>query len=135
MTNLTRWDPWPSFRDLLAESPGLLRREGPMDFPVEISETESDVEVKASLPGVAQDDIEISVHASTLTIKAESKDETEEKGKTYLRREMSYGSMQRSFSLPSEVNSDKAEATFRNGVLRLKLPKTTPSGSKQIKVK
>ncbi len=91
--------------------------------------------MKASLPGVESEDIDISVHGDSLTIRAHSKEETEEKGKHYLRREMSYGSMQRSFTLPSHVDSDKSEASFQNGVLRLKLPKTTPAGAKQIKVK
>ena len=105
------------------------------DFPVEISETESDIQLKASLPGVEPEDIDISVQANSLTIKAESKEEAEEKGKNYLRREMSYGAMQRSFALPTEVDAEKTEATFVNGVLRLKMPKAVPSSAKQIKVK
>ena len=133
MTNLTRWDPWPGFRDLFEQS-SPLRRDVAMDFPVEISETDSVIEVKASLPGVEPDDIDISVHGDSLTIRAQSKEETEEQGKHYLRREMSYGSMQRGFNLPSVVDAEKSEASFHNGVLRLKLPKTRPAGSKQIKV-
>ena len=62
------------------------------------------------------------------------KEEAEQKGKNYLRREMSYGAMQRTFALPAEVDADKAEATFRDGVLRLKLPKAVRSNAKQIKV-
>jgi HSP20 family protein len=117
------------------DQPSLLRGQPMMtDFPVEISETASDIQVKASLPGVAPEDIDISVQANSLTIKAESKEEAEEKGKNFLRREMSYGAMQRSFALPTGVNPDKAEATFRNGVLRLTLPKAEPSSTKQIKV-
>jgi HSP20 family protein len=117
------------------EQPSLLRGQPTMtDFPVEVSETESAIQIKASLPGVAPEDIDISVQANSLTIKAESKEEAEEKGKNFLRREMSYGAMQRSFTLPTGVNPDKAEATFRNGVLRLTLPKAEPSSTKQIKV-
>jgi HSP20 family protein len=141
MTNLTRWDPFPSMRDLMDrlnanfEQASLLRGQPTMtDFPVEISETESAIQIKASLPGVAPEDIDISVQANSLTIKAESKEEAEEKGKNFLRREMSYGAMQRSFTLPTGVNPDKAEAVFRNGVLRLTLPKAEPSSTKQIKV-
>ena len=104
------------------------------DFPVEVSETEAAIAVKASLPGVEPEDIDVSVQANSLTIKAESKDEAEEKGKNYLRREMSYGSMQRSFALPAAVDPDRAEASFQNGVLRLTLPKVTPSNARQIKV-
>ena len=142
MTNLTRWDSFPSMREVMdrfnsgLDEPGLLRGHATVaDFPVEISETESDIQLKASLPGVEAKDIDISVQANSLTIKAEGKEEAEEKGKNFLRREMSYGAMQRSFALPTEVDAEKAEATFVNGVLRLKMPKITPSGAKQIKVK
>jgi HSP20 family protein len=117
------------------DQPGLLRGHATStDFPVEISETESEIQLKASLPGVAPEDIDISVHAHSLTIKAASKEEAEEKGKNYLRREMSYGAMQRSFALPTEISVDKAEATFRNGVLRLTLPKAKTTSATQIKV-
>jgi HSP20 family protein len=117
------------------DQPGLLRGHTTMpDFPVEVSETASDIEIKASLPGVEPHDIDITVQANSLSIKAESREEAEDKGKNYLRREMSYGAMQRSFALPASVNPDKAEATFQNGVLRLKLPKAAPVGTKQIRV-
>jgi HSP20 family protein len=124
------------FLETRSERPSLLRgRTGITDFPVEISETESEIQLKASLPGVRPEDIDISVQSNSLTIKAESKEEAEEKSKNYLRREMSYGAMQRSFALPTEINADKAVASFQNGVLRLNLPKATPSGAKQIKLK
>ena len=142
MTNLIRWDPFTDLREAMdrfidtrSERPSLLRGQpATPDFPVEISETEAEILLKASLPGVKPEDIDISVQANSLAIRAESKDEAEEKDKNFLRREMSYGAMQRSFALPAEVDADKAEASFEHGVLRLKLPKIKPSGSKQIKV-
>jgi HSP20 family protein len=142
MTNVVRWDPFAEFRkmdrffDDAWVQPGRAAPYGryATAFPVEVSETESDIEVKASLPGVKPEEVDVTVHDDVLTIKAERKDTTEEKKRDYYRRELRYGAFQRSLNLPVAVDSDKAEATFENGVLALKLPKSESVRPKQIKV-
>jgi len=103
-------------------------------FPVEIAETDHDVEVKASLPGVKPEDVEITVINDLLSIKAQHRTETEEKKKDYHRRDIRYGAYHRTITLPVSVDSDKAEASFENGMLSLKLPKAEALRPKQIKV-
>jgi HSP20 family protein len=146
MTNVTRWDPFSDLRgtmDRLFDEgfsrpwrilPATAGETYEATFPVEVSETESDVEVKASLPGVKPDEVEITIQNDVLTIKAEHKDTTEEKKRDYYRREIRYGSFHRALTLPVSVDSDKAEAKFENGVLSLKLPKAEALRPKQIKV-
>jgi HSP20 family protein len=103
-------------------------------FPVEVSQTDTDFEVKASLPGLKPEDVEITVANDVLTVKGEHREETEDKKREYYRREIRYGSFHRSFSLPVSVDADKAEASFKNGVLHLRLPKAEALRPKQIKV-
>jgi HSP20 family protein len=103
-------------------------------FPLEIAETDDTVDVKASMPGVRPEDVEITVANDVLTIKAEHREETEDKKKEYYRREIRYGAFHRSLSLPVSVDADKAEARFENGMLHLKLPKAEALRPKQIKV-
>jgi HSP20 family protein len=103
-------------------------------FPVDLYETEGDVVVKASLPGVKPDDIDVSVTGQVLTLKAESKQESEDKGQNWYRRERRSGSYVRQFQLPTEVQADKATADFEHGVLKLTLPKAEAVKPKTIKV-
>jgi HSP20 family protein len=91
---------------------------------VNVAETEKEIQVTAELPGVEEKDVEVTIDGNALTIKGEKKAEKEEKNKDYHRIERSYGSFQRSFGLPKEVEQDKVEASFKNGVLTVKLPKT-----------
>lgn len=105
-------------------------------YPVlDVFETKEDIVVKASLPGVKPEDVDVSVADNVLTIKGEFKQEEEAKDKNYLRQERRYGSFSREFTLPVEVKSEKAEATFENGVLTLKLPRSETAKPKQIKIK
>lgn len=146
MTNVTRWDPFADLRGTMDRlfDEGFSRpwrlipasnAEGyEATFPVEVSQTEGDIEIKAALPGVKPEDVEITVQNDVLTIKAEHKDTTEEQKRDYYRREIRYGSFHRAMTLPVSVDSDKAEAKFENGVLSLKLPKAEALRPKQIKV-
>jgi HSP20 family protein len=91
--------------------------------PVDIFETEShDLVVRAELPGLNREDIEVSVENSTLVLKGERKFDTEVKQENYRRIERSYGTFQRSFTLPNTVDTSKVSADFKNGVLTVKLP-------------
>ena len=146
MTSVTRWDPFADLRGtmdrlfddgfsrpwrLIPASNGAVYE---ATFPVEVSETEGEIEVKASLPGVKPEEVEITVQNDVLTIKAERKDTSDEKKRDYYRREIRYGAFHRSMSLPVSVDSDKAEAKYENGVLSLTLPKAEALRPKQIKV-
>ncbi len=103
--------------------------------PVDVYETDEDVVVKASLPGVTPEEVEISVSDNTLTIQAETKQEEEKKEPHYYRHERRYGSFRRSLRLPVEVDVEKAEAVFEQGVLNLRLPKVAEVRPKTIEVK
>lgn len=105
------------------------------NFAVDIYETKDDVVVKASLPGVKPEDVEVSVVGDTLTIKGEMKEEKDIKEENYIRKERRYGSFCRSFTLPVSVNPDKATAEFENGVLTLTLPKAEEVKPKTIAIK
>ena len=143
MTNLTRWDPFSEMRTTMDRlfDEGFSRpwRLIPQSneeatFPIEVSETDEALEVKASLPGVNPDDVEVTVANDVLTVKAAHEERTEEKKRDYYRREIRYGSFHRSLSLPVSVDADKAEAKFDNGILHLTLPKAEAVRPKQIRV-
>jgi len=102
---------------------------------VDIVERENEFEVKVELPGVKKEDVNITLESSVLTIRGEKKQEKEEKQDNFHRVERSYGSFQRSFTLPATVKSDKIDASFRDGMLVITLPKAEEAKPKQIEVK
>jgi HSP20 family protein len=91
---------------------------------VNVSDGEKEITVSVEIPGMDEKDIELSLTKDTLTIKGEKKEEKEEKTKNYHRMERSYGSFSRTLPLPVEINTDKAEAAYKKGVLTIVLPKT-----------
>jgi HSP20 family protein len=103
-------------------------------LPLDIYQTDEDVVVKASLPGFKPEEVDISITGDTLTIKGEHQEDQEVKEENYLLKERRYGSFTRTLTLPVEVKSEKAEASFDNGVLNLTLPKAEEVKPKQIKV-
>ena len=111
---------------------GLL--EGEWAPSVDIAETDNEVVVTAELPGVKQDDVDITITDDVLTLKGEKKEEKEVKEKNYHRIERSYGSFQRSVSLPAGVQADKVKATYKDGVLHITVPKAEEAKPKQIKI-
>jgi len=102
---------------------------------LEMSETKDNIVVKAEVPGMEPKDIDISLTGDVLTIKGEKKQEKEEKDEDYHRAERSYGAFTRSVRLPQEVQSDKIEANYRNGVLKITLPKSEEAKKKEVKIK
>ena len=90
--------------------------------------------VQAELPGVEKDNISIDVDGRVLTIKGERSGENEVKEKNYYRRECSYGTFQRSFTLPDETDSEKIKAEYKDGVLKLNIPKPETRQPKKISV-
>jgi HSP20 family protein len=102
--------------------------------PVDLYETNENVIVRASLPGVKPEDIDISVSGGVLTLKGESKEDHEETTENFYRRERRHGTFLRQFTLPSEVDPARADAVFEQGVLKLTLPKAEAAKPKTIKV-
>ena len=101
---------------------------------VDIYETENELVVKADLPDVDPQNLDIRVESNILTIRGERKFESKVKEDNYLRIERAYGSFSRSFSLANTVNSEAIKADYQNGVLTLSLPKREEAKPKQIKV-
>jgi HSP20 family protein len=91
--------------------------------------------VTAELPGIDKDNISVNLTDHTLTIKGEKKKEEEIKEENYYRSERSYGSFLRTLELPRDVHADKVKASFKNGVLEVRLPKTEEAKAKEVKVK
>ena len=102
---------------------------------VDITEKEEGFVVTAELPGLTQDDVHVSMTDNILTIRGEKKQEKRVEEANYHRLERSYGSFQRSFSLPSQVEASKIKATFKNGVLTVDLPKSEKARPKEIAIK
>jgi HSP20 family protein len=102
---------------------------------LDIAETEHAYVVHAELPGVAKDDVTITIENGTLVLAGEKKREEEHKDKGWHRIERSYGSFQRTLSLPKGVDSDHADATFKDGVLTITIPKSEQAKPKTLKVK
>ena len=103
--------------------------------PVDMAETESELIVNVEIPGVDPRDIDVSLSEDTLFIEGEKRPETEEKEEDYHLAERNYGSFMRSIRLPVEVQSDKISASYKNGVLKVVLPKPEGPQKKEIKIK
>lgn len=101
---------------------------------VDIIDEKDHIKVRADLPGMKKDDIEVSLDSGILTIKGEKKEEKEVKEKDYLRSERYYGAFHRSFTLPSGVDAQKVNAAYKDGVLEVLLPKKEEAKAKQVKV-
>ena len=102
---------------------------------VDMYQTDNEVIVKAALPGVKSDEVQINVTGEILTLKGEVKQQEEIKEKTYHIREQRWGMFERSLALPTEVVADKAKAEFENGVLTITLPKAEEVKPKSITIK
>jgi len=143
---MERWRPWGlstwrPFRELEEQMEDVFRM--PLWKPngekawipaVDVFEKDDKFVVKAELPGMKEEDIEVSVVGETLTIKGEKKTESEVKDEDYYRSERSYGSFFRSIPLPSSVDASKIEADIEDGVLEVTLPKLAAVKPKKIAV-
>jgi HSP20 family protein len=103
-------------------------------LPVDIAETDSGYLIKAPIPGFKPEEVEVSLSDDVLTIKAEHKEEKTEQKKNYLRREIAYGNFERMIALPKDVQGDKINATFKNGVLQVEVPRAPKRQPNRIQV-
>ncbi|MEW6162785.1 MAG: Hsp20/alpha crystallin family protein [Nitrospirota bacterium] len=111
------------------------RREPEVIVPnVDMYDRKNEIVVMAELPGVEKENIDLKITENDLTIKGEIKREEDVKEEDYYSREISYGSFARTIALPTEVDSSKAKATFKNGILEIVLPKKEEAKPKEIKV-
>ena len=126
--------PFPFF----GQSPLLPRmrslEKGMISPTVDIFEEGKDVVVKAEIPGMKKDDINVDIDENSITISGEKKEEKREEKKDYHRVECSYGSFCRSFRLPDNVSADKAKASFKDGVLEIRMPKSGKAKKKKITI-
>jgi HSP20 family protein len=102
--------------------------------PVDIYETDDALILKAELPGVSKDDVSIEIHQNTLILRGQRKHEAEVKEEHYHRVERAYGTFQRSFTLPTLVDQEHVQATYKDGVLELRLPKSEAAKPKRIAI-
>ena len=144
MSNLIRWEPareMMTLREAMdhlfddAFTRPLTIRDGWSAPAIDMYQTDDEIVVKASLPGVKAEDVQINVSGEVLTIKGESKQTEEKNEKSWHMREQRWGSFERSVALPTEVVSDKAKAEFENGILVITLPKAEEVKPKTISIK
>lgn len=142
---LTRWDPVREmmglrramdrlFDDAMVSSPGW-DNVSRMELALDVSESDEAYTVRASIPGVNPDDIDITYNANTLTIKGEIKEEKEVQEARYHLRERRFGSFSRSINLPSTIDASGIQANYEKGVLSLNLPKAEEAKPKRIEIK
>lgn len=126
---------WPSVgRDLDWPGGGTGAAAALADVKFDIGEDDKAIEISAEMPGMGEEDVDLTLSDGVLTIKGEKKAEHEEKDKNYHLTERRYGAFQRSFRLPDTVDEDKLRASFDKGVLRVVLPKTVEAKAKTKKI-
>jgi HSP20 family protein len=142
---MDRWDP---FRDMLtfreamdrwlqqgiSGTGQLLSNMRPEAMPIDLIERDDAFELRASVPGVKPEDVEVTMQGERITVRTEVKAEEERRGDTWLMREHRFGTQQRSITLPSPVSSENAEARIEHGVLSLRLPKAEGALPRRINV-
>ena len=145
MSNLIRWEPAREmmtlreamdrlFGDAFTRPLGLSSNNWSIPA-VEMYQTEDEIVVKAALPGIKADEVQINVTGEVLTLKGETKQENETKEKAYHIHEQRWGAFERSIVLPTDVIADKAKAEFENGILTITLPKAEEVKPKSISIK
>ena len=145
MSNLIRWEPAREMMTLREAMDRLFNdaftrplsfTEGNWSVPaVDMYQTDNEVVVKAAMPGIKADEVQINVTGEVLTIKGELKQKEEVKEKAYHLREQRWGAFERSIVLPTEVVADKARADFENGIITITLPKAEEVKPKSITIK
>lgn len=141
---LVKWEPFEGLAALQREMNRMFERffdegpirlwERPFEPAVEVADTPEAVVVKAQVPGVSKDQIQLTITENALTLKGEMKEEEKKEEKNYYRREWRYGAFERTIPLPAAVQADKASAELKDGVLAVTLPKREPAKVHQIPI-
>ncbi|WP_129781983.1 Hsp20/alpha crystallin family protein [Peristeroidobacter soli] len=137
--NITRWEPFREVEDMFRQyspffSRAMRRFEGDESTwrPVaDISETDAEYVIKAELPEVKKEDVKVTFEQGLLTISGERRQEMKQKGENEIRVESFYGTFSRSFSLPDNIDAKNIRAESKDGVLRVRIPKTAPTQPEQ----
>jgi len=141
--NMPRFEPSRAIRSLRSEVDQLFDRfvERPIGAmtghvipTIDLSETDTDLIVKADLPGMSEQEIDVSIVENTLTIRGEKTQERKEAGKRYHLVERSYGSFSRSMQLPAIVDADRIKASYRKGVLEILMPKKEQVRTRKVQI-
>jgi len=140
---LGKWEPFRDMLNLRADMDKVFKsffsglpeeREGYWAPIIDIEEDKNNIIVKIEIPGMKKDDIKVAVHGKILSVSGERKQESEVKDKIYHRIERAYGKFSRTITLPSEVDADKIKASYKDGLLRINLPKLESVKPRQIDV-
>lgn len=144
MSNLTRWDPFSEMLSLHDAMSQILqdsfvapsRATSGLSMPINLSESDGEYCVEASLPGVRPEDVEITLQQRTLMINAEARQEQRRGGENehFHMLERRYGQISRAITLPQDVDADQIKATMDGGILRLEIPKSTQTRARKISV-
>lgn len=137
--NIIRWEPFREVEDMFRQySPFFSRAmrrfegdEGTWRPLADISETDTEYLIKAELPDVKREDIKVTFEQGLLTVSGERRQEKKQKNENEIRVESFYGSFSRSFSLPDNVDAKGIQAECKDGVLKVRIPKTTPTKPEQ----
>jgi HSP20 family protein len=143
--SIDRWDPFREMMTIreamdrwlqqgLSGTGQLLSTLRPDSIPIDVVELDDAFEVRAAVPGVRPEDVEVTVQGERVTIRAEVRADEQRRGENWLMREHRYGTLQRSITLPVPVSSDSAEARIEHGVLTLRLPKLQGAQARRIAV-
>jgi HSP20 family protein len=142
---LMKWEPFEGLTTLQREMNRVFERffedgplrvwERPSEPAVEVADTPEAVIVKAQVPGVPKDNLQLTITENAMTLKGEMKEEEKKEGKNYYRREWRYGAFERTIPLPVAVQAEKATADLKDGVLAVTLPKREAAKVKQIPIK
>jgi len=139
MANITRYNPFDDFFNDFGKGffvrPLAFPAETELKMKIDVKEDDKSYTVQADIPGVKKEDIQVDIDGDTVSLRAEAKREKEEKkDEKVVYTERSYGMVSRSFSLPSEVDEKAAQAEYKDGVLKLVLPKKANGGGRRISV-
>ena len=147
MTKLISWNPYRELVSLQSAVDQMLEQrfnsflsttvdtDSPISIPLDMYEKNGDIVVRTDLPGIKAKDLNLSIEDNILKISGEFKSETDEKDSDIHLQELHYGKFQRSVKLPTRVDPDQAEVIFKDGILKLTLPKTDEGKPKQISIK
>jgi HSP20 family protein len=142
---LAKWEPFEGLTALQREMNRMFERffddgstrlgERALEPAIEVADTPDAVVVKAQVPGVPKDQLQLTITEDAMTLKGEIKEEEKKEGKNYYRRELRYGAFERTIPLPVAVQAEKATADLKDGVLAVTLPKRETAKAKQIPIK